>query len=609
VAQSDALTIRGVPTGTWTLDASGFSTSDVGIYDVTDPLNVRRLVNATPAAVAANGPQQATAGVTFKATTDASTRLFLATPLSQKTPTNIEPVAPKTSAYTPAELLDTTNRYDYIIITHGDFWEQMKPLAQYRNFFYDVAQIDVQDIYDRFNGGMMSALAIRDFLAYAYNNWSGAKPEMVLLVGDGAVDMRNYTFVAPPTFIPPFLVSVDPYLGETASDNRFVMLEGNDLLPDMAIGRFPAGSVADVTAMVQKTLDYETSPPIGEWNQNVLFISDDLEGGGGDFYGYSDILVSGFVDSPTNTIPFLPDAYTYTRAYLGETCDLTNASPATECQQVISETLNVTGALLVSYVGHASRDSWAIEALLDGQMVSNLDMTGKYPIILAMTCLEGSFHDSSVLSLAESYMRSSNGAVASWSPTGLGVATGHDMLEQSFFKYLFQDGITELGKLTVLSKEYLDKHQDNGRFDDLMDTYVLFGDPALRIQTYLGPTAVEMADARAVAVADTAYLSWETISEVEIVGFNVLRATVDLATGQIQGAFQAVNPLPIAAKSAGSASGSAYAFTDNGLVAGTSYRYSLEIITPSGTVERYDLADIFATGGRLEQIYLPTVAR
>ncbi len=73
-----------------------------------------------------------------------------------------------------------------------------------------MALIDVQTIYDRFNGGMMSAEAIRDFLAYAYANWSGAKPAFVLLVGDGAVDMRNYITIAPPTFIPPSWPALTP---------------------------------------------------------------------------------------------------------------------------------------------------------------------------------------------------------------------------------------------------------------------------------------------------------------------------------------------------------------------------------------------------------------
>ncbi len=609
VAQGDSLTIRGVTTGTWTFAASGFSSSDVTVYNVTDPHNVGMVINGTPSTLGPVSSQQSAAGLTFGAAVTPSTRFFLAAPIAHMQPVTITSAAPLTSTYTPVDLLANTNRYDYIIITHGDFWDEMQPLARYRSFFYDVAMIDVQEIYNSFNGGMMSAEAIRDFLSYAYNNWSGAQPEFVLLVGDGAVDMRNYLGVTPRTYMPPFLVTVDPYLGETASDNRFVMLAGNDILPDMAIGRFPAGSEADVVNMVKKTLDYEINPPAGDWTKNVLFIADDLEGGGGDFYGYSDILVSGFVDAPTNTIPFLPPSYSATRAYLGVTCDTANESPANGCRTLISETLNITGAMLVSYVGHASRDAWALEDLMDGQLVTGLDNGQKLPVILAMTCLEGSFHDSSVLSLAESYMRSSGGAVASWSPSGLGVATGHDYLEQSFFENLFQNGITELGRLTVLAKENLHEHDTTGRFEDLIDTYLLFGDPALRMQTFLGPTAVEMAGLDAVAVGDTAYLSWQTVSEVDMAGFNVMRASVNPATGAIQGGWAQINPVPIPAQAGGTPLGLAYSYTDVNLAVGMTYRYSLDVIKSDGTVERYGLTEAAIKNSQTWHTFLPMAGR
>ncbi len=52
------------------------------------------------------------------------------------------------------------------------------------------------------------------------------------------------------------------------------MLTGDDLLPDMAIGRFPAASPADVITMVKKTLDYENSPDLGAGARNVLFVAE-----------------------------------------------------------------------------------------------------------------------------------------------------------------------------------------------------------------------------------------------------------------------------------------------------------------------------------------------
>ncbi len=133
VAQFDGLNIRGVPAGSWTFAATGFSNSDVSIFDVTDPTQVRRVVNGSPSVLSPTASQPDAAGITFGATVTPDTRFYLASPNAYKTPVSIRAVTPMTSTHTPADILATDNRYDYIIITHGDFWEQILPLADYRS--------------------------------------------------------------------------------------------------------------------------------------------------------------------------------------------------------------------------------------------------------------------------------------------------------------------------------------------------------------------------------------------------------------------------------------------------------------------------------------------
>ena len=60
-------------------------------------------------------------------------------------------------------------------------------------------------------------------------------------------------------------------------------------------------------------------------------------------------------------------------------------------------------------------------------------------------------------------------------------------MERSVFTLLFHDNITELGRLTVLAKEDMAAQDPDHRFVDLLDTFTLFGDPALRIKLYQGP--------------------------------------------------------------------------------------------------------------------------
>jgi hypothetical protein len=72
------------------------------------------------------------------------------------------------------------------------------------------------------------------------------------------------------------------------------------------------------------------------------------------------------------------------------------------------------------------------------------------------------------------------GAVASWSPTGKGVATGHEDMWIAFYEAVFLQGITEIGPATNQAKQVL--YNSDSLFKDLIDTYILFGDPAMALR-------------------------------------------------------------------------------------------------------------------------------
>lgn len=594
VAESSQLFFNGEPgAGPWRYTVTGFADSDIRVFDVTDIFVPKRITGGT---IAGNN-------VTFG--DSASARRYIAASASGwLAPLRIEPYAPSTSAYSPADLLSIANGSDWIAIAHKDIWPEAVRLADYRAARYRVAVIDVDQIYDQFNGGMRSSESIQQFLSYVYHNWTAPKNKFVLLFGDGTNDIRQYKGSSFPTLIPPFLVPVEPTLGETAADNRFVTLVGDDLLPDMSIGRFPVDTLAEAAIMVSKTIKYESTPPFNDWNLRVLFISDDGEGGGGDFFHFSDVLADGYA-SPTQEpdTKYLPAPYTSTKIYLGYNINgkAGTCLTASECQQDIIDGVN-EGALFTSYVGHAQLANWATEPLVNANIVEQFTNYERLSIFLGMACFEGFFHEPNLVPLAESYLLSPiGGAVASWSPTGFGVATGHDWLEQGLFLSVFQDGETVLGLASDAGKQYLHDKAPAGKYDDLIDTFLLFGDPALQIQGYVDPTAVEMAGLSAQMNADGVRVEWATANESDILGFDVLRSE------SADGPFSTVTPAMIPALSPGGPQGNPYSFVDTTANPEVSYWYKLKVLTLDGGSEEYGLAAVIPAS--TNWLFLPSVVR
>jgi hypothetical protein len=446
--------------GNWSYPIPDFSSSDIEVFDITNPQRVIRILG-----LAANNR------VRFGNLSNEASRYLVQTQAKRLSPAGIEAVSPE------QDLLSPQNQADYVIISHAKFMQAMQPLVNFRQQQgMRVHLVDVQQVYDQFSYGRVSVEAIRDFLAYAYANWQSPKLEYVLLVGDGTYDPKGYLSTSAATYIPPYLEMVDPLLGETAADNRFVTIHGDDMIPDLFLGRFPVNTVEEATIMVNKTIAYETQEIVGEWNRNVLFVTDNLDGGGGAFYNFSDAIAQGM--GRDGQTPLLPEAYERPRLYLDRTCTLAT------CSQGIIDQIN-QGSLLVSYVGHGTKQFWASEQLLTISSIQQMTNSDRLTIMLPMTCLEGFFHqpETGFSALGEAIVRSPNGAVASWTATGLGLVTGHDYLERGFFLGLFHDGIDRMGPLTVFGKIHLAENAPANLYRDLLDTYLLFGDPALRVRT------------------------------------------------------------------------------------------------------------------------------
>lgn len=451
-AQNNQLLFGAPAAGTFQFEIGGFSSSQIDVFDITNPANVTLITGTTVLTTGSSYTLQ------FEDTAQFTTRYLALAPTQQKLPAHIE-------ADQPTAWKSPDNGADYVIITHRDFYTTVQPLADHRSAGgLRVATVKVEDIYDEFNHGAFNPQAIRDFLEYAYHHWSPA-PTYVLLVGDAYQDYLDNLNTGTLNYVPTQIVETD-ILGETPSDNWFVRVNGDDLLPDMFIGRLSAQTATQVEHIVNKIIQYEQNWPSFEWNKQALLVADD------------DIPTFETTSEQLGTL--LPADHTISKIY---TQDYPPGNPTTD----ITTAMN-NGALLANYTGHGSVTAWgswqngpdSLDIFTQADIFA-LNNPHKLPVVTVANCLNGFFSGPQTqISVAEAFQRLENkGAVAVWAPTGLSYPSGHRALMHAFYTAIFQSGQLRLGPATTAAK--ISIAGQSSVWDELVETYVLFGDPAMRL--------------------------------------------------------------------------------------------------------------------------------
>ena len=351
---------------------------------------------------------------------------------------------------TTSALSNALNDGELIIISYKDWLAQAEDWANYRRAQgMSVKVVNIEDIYDEFNYGVLRSDSIRTFLSFAKNNWDTA-PKYVLMLGDATYDPKNYTGNGSGNFVSTRLI--DTIYTETGSDETLADFN-NDGLAEIAVGRIPARNAETVALALNKVIAFEQNIAQG-LNRGVIFASDVPNGY--DFEGLSGRLR----DQLPNNIPKI----------------MINRALPNAQTQLVNE-IN-SGRFLVNYSGHGNVGAWAggssfFNSANAAQLINN---GNNLSIFTMLTCLNGYFIQQTD-SMSEILLKNPNGgAVATWSSTGLTTPDVQEVMATRFYNQVGAGNITRIGDLIIDAKATI----NFGR--DVRLSWVLLGDPTLKVK-------------------------------------------------------------------------------------------------------------------------------
>lgn len=416
----------------------GFPTSAVRVFDVTDPQQVTVIYPETR--LESDGSYTATIPGT------GSPRAMIAI-VGDAT----EIGAGSMVRNKASNLRDPSNEAQFIIISTEAMFKPLYDLRSLRESEgIRTKLVDVEDIFDEFGGGVRSAEAIRDFLAYARQNWA-MRPDFVLLAGDSTSDPRNFSGLGGIGVNQVPTMFTDTWNIEAPSDEMLVDLNG-DSIGEMSIGRLPAQTREELYQMVEKTM-YSRPMATSEVSaRGVHFVSDDN-------LGYN------FAAASRNMAASIPS-----QVAVGFV-DRTTQDPAALRADIVGR-IN-SGASIVNFFGHGSITSWTSAGILRNVDAASLFNPKRTPFIVSLACLNGDSTVFGVSGFAESMMkRNQGGALAVWAASGWNGAMEEEMMGRDLYARVFAgmrlgDAVREVKSLYPTI--------------DMRRTFIYYGDPTIRL--------------------------------------------------------------------------------------------------------------------------------
>lgn len=363
---------------------------------------------------------------------------------------------------------------DMLIITNQYFMPEANRLAQLHrdNDHMSVAVVDHEQIFNEFSSGTRDAMAYRLLCKMLYDR-DRTKFKYLMLFGPGSYDNRGISSKKDNLLLTYQSDNSNDQDNTYTSDDFFGLLDnksGNastiysDALR-LGVGRYPAATIEEAKADVDKLIKYVNNPDYGPWRRNALVISD---AGDNDIHVFQAEGVSHLIDTISSTDMNVNKVYVDMFQQTNET--------SLDARKRMNEYLQ-SGQFFVTYIGHGSPTSITRSNLWTSQLAQSTTYS-HLPIMSTAAC-EVARYDSDERGIAEHWFhKTDGGAIALLCTTRVTLSDQNDILNTSFIKNLFSEPTD--GQPLRLGDVYKKAKQSFGSaYNGNKMAYTLLGDPAL----------------------------------------------------------------------------------------------------------------------------------
>lgn len=324
-------------------------------------------------------------------------------------------------------------QHDYIVISHpllmkpsGEYSDVVRAYAGYRaseeGGSYDTLVVDIHQLYDQFNYGEISPLAIHRFMKYMVDNGS---PKYLFIIGKGLDWSLNYH--RNPN-APAFSVYKDlvPSAGKPASDMYYTVGLGSSLHePAVPTGRISATNPAQVAAYLNKVKEMEALPFNDLWRKRIIHLSGGL--------------------TPVETQLFrlyLEDFKEIAEGYYLGGSVRAQAKNTTDVGELINISDEVNnGVNLITFFGHSSPETNDFEVGFVTNPALGYNNPGKYPMFLINGCNAADFFSTATRFGEDWVMAANKGSTGFMAHTSFGYSNTLRLYSEFFYNVAFGDSV------------------------------------------------------------------------------------------------------------------------------------------------------------------------